>query len=85
MMIQPKKDKEEKRHPHADAEYTVFEQQDKTFGVRITVPDAYPATITSFMTETAATQWIAAHKEKVSQRPDLRRPRVPDFGRSRAT
>lgn len=76
---------EARRHPHAEAQYAVFAQHDGTFAVRVTVPDSCPTTITSFVTEAAATEWIATHKDKAGQRLDLKRPRVLSFPGSRRT
>lgn len=75
--------KREEGHPHASAEYVVFQQKDLTFGVRVSIPDSYPTTVTSFASEAAASAWIAAHKEKVKTSPGLRRARTPDFAGSR--
>ena len=77
--MRPKK--EEKGHPHADAQYVVFQQKDQSFGVRVSIPDSYPTTVTSFASEAEAGAWIAAHKKKVQDSTGLRR--APDFTPSR--
>lgn len=69
---------EAKKHPHAEALYEVFQQRDMTYGVRVTIPDSYPTTVTSFATEAAASQWIAEHREKATSRTDVKRRR--DWG-----
>ncbi|MCK6450558.1 MAG: hypothetical protein L6R19_06830 [Alphaproteobacteria bacterium] len=61
---------ETKKHPHAEALYEVFQQEDMTYGVRVTIPDSYPTTVTSFA--------IAEHREKATTRADLKRRR--DWG-----
>jgi hypothetical protein len=60
----PTKD-EKRRHPHADAEYRVYRLDDGGFGVEVTIPDAFPAKITSFATRKAAKQWAENHKKTV--------------------
>lgn len=55
-----------KKHPHADATYKIVPLTAQTYGVEVTIPDAYPATITSFASEEAAAEWIATHKEKAT-------------------
>jgi len=65
----------------AEADYKVFQQPDMTFGVRVTIPDSYPTTITSFATEAAAIQWIAEHKEKVRSRAGMKRRWTSGFQR----
>lgn len=76
----------QKVHPYAQAEYTVFEQPDKSFGVTIVTPETSPANITPFPSKAAAEQWIEAHKARVAQQaPDMRNPsrfRRPAGGRT---
>jgi hypothetical protein len=48
-------------------------QKDATFGVEVTIPDAYPTTVTSFVDEAEAKRWIARHKEVVARDESLRR------------
>ena len=55
------------RHPHADAEYRVYRLHDGGFGVEVTIPDAFPAKITSFGTRKAAKQWAENHKKTVKR------------------
>jgi hypothetical protein len=62
----------EKRHPHADATYRVFDRSDGTFGVEVTIPDTQPTMVTSFATKDKAKAWIAAHKRRVACSASLR-------------
>ena len=71
---------EKRRHPHADAEYRVYKLDDGGFGVEVTIPDAFPAKITSFATRKAAKQWAENHKKTVEkQTATVGRPML--FGR----
>ena len=54
-------------HPHADATYRVVERRDGEYGVEVCVPDAQPAMVTSFRTESEAERWIVDHKAEVDQ------------------
>ena len=75
----------QKVHPYAQAEYKVFEQPDRSFGVTIVTPETSPANVTPFPTKQAAEAWIEAHKARVAeQAPDMRNPsrfRRPVSGR----
>jgi hypothetical protein len=67
-----------KTHPHAEAVYRVVQLKDMTYGVEVAVPEAQPATITSFATAADAEAWIADHKIKVQDgRPSMRAYRKP--------
>ena len=52
-------------HPHADATYRVVRLSGETFGVEVTIPDRYPATVMSFESEAAAAEWIARDKHRI--------------------
>lgn len=54
-----------KPHPHAEATYRVVPRADKTFGVEVAIPDAYPTTVSPFATEAEAEAWIAQHKTQI--------------------
>jgi len=56
----------EPRHPYADATYRVIRQQDRSFGVEVTIPETYPTRVTSFATKADAEAWIIAHRQRVS-------------------
>ena len=67
---------EERKHPHADAVYDVFQQSDMTFAVRVSIPDVSPTTITSFASDAAARGWIDDYKAKAERRAGLKPPRA---------
>jgi len=52
-------------HPHAEATYRVIALQGGTFGVEVSIPDAYPTTVSTFATKADAEAWIAKHKSRV--------------------
>jgi hypothetical protein len=54
-----------KTHPHAEANYEVVPLPAGGFGVKITIPDSNPTTVTPFASQTAAEAWIAAHKTRI--------------------
>jgi len=54
-----------KTHPHAEASYRVLSLDDGSFGVEISVPGAYPATVTKFTREADAEAWIAQHQARI--------------------
>jgi hypothetical protein len=63
-------------HPHSGAIYRVVRRDDESFGVVVTIPDMYPATVTGFATKAAAKRWIARHKDTVT-RGDFMTRRLP--------
>ena len=52
-------------HPHAEATYRVVSLAGGGFGVEVTVPDTFPATVSSFATAEEAEAWIARTRERV--------------------
>jgi hypothetical protein len=54
-----------KTHPHAEAIYEIVPLDPGGFGVRVSIPDTSPTTVSKFQTEAAAAAWIAAHKSHV--------------------
>ena len=52
-------------HPYAEAIYEVIPLDAGGFGVRVSIPDASPTTVSSFDTKAAAEAWIASHKSRV--------------------
>jgi hypothetical protein len=52
-------------HPHAEATYTVVSLEDGTFGVKVAIPETYPATVSPFASKAEAESWIARHKTQV--------------------
>ncbi len=53
-------------HPHAEATYQVVSLPDGAFGVRVSIPDTSPTTVSSFATEAAADAWIARTKQRIA-------------------
>jgi hypothetical protein len=56
-------------HPHAEATYTVVSLEDGTFGVKVAIPETYPATVSPFASKAEAEAWIARHKTQVEAGP----------------
>lgn len=54
-----------KTHPHIEATYEVVPLDGGLFGVKVSVPESSPTTVSSFATEDAAEAWIATHKARV--------------------
>jgi hypothetical protein len=52
-------------HPHAEAIYEVVLLDAGRFGVKISIPDTNPTTVSSFDSEAAAEAWIASHKARI--------------------
>jgi hypothetical protein len=52
-------------HPHAEATYEVVLLDAGGFGVKVSIPDTNPTTVSSFDTEAAAEAWIALHKTRI--------------------
>jgi hypothetical protein len=52
-------------HPHAEAIYEVVLLDAGRFGVKVSIPDTNPTTVSSFDTEAAAEAWIALHKTRI--------------------
>jgi len=48
-------------------------ERDATFGVEVTIPDANPTTVMSFVDEAEAERWIARHNEVVARDESSRR------------
>jgi hypothetical protein len=70
---------ENRKHPHADAEYWVYRLEDGTYGIKVTFPNALPTRITSFPSRAKANDWIEAHKKIVEKHTAL--AGQPMFGR----
>jgi len=68
-------------HPYADAIYEIVPLAAGGFGVKISIQDTSPATVSRFNTEAAAEAWIASHKRRVQAQP---RPGMT-FRRSKPT
>jgi hypothetical protein len=52
-------------HPHAEATYRVITLGDEAFAVEVTIPESYPAKVSTFATEADAEAWIAEHRRRV--------------------
>jgi hypothetical protein len=52
-------------HPYADAIYEIVPLAVGGFGVKVSIQDISPTTVSSFDTEAAAEAWIASHKSRV--------------------
>jgi hypothetical protein len=57
----------QRRHPYADAKYKVYALSEGAFGVKVVIPDAFPASVTKFHSRAAANRWIASHKQAVER------------------
>lgn len=69
-------------HPHAEATYEVIRLDNGGFGVKVSIPDTSPTTVSRFATEAAAEAWIAAHKSRVQaqSQPKMFRRSNPSAG-----
>jgi hypothetical protein len=69
-----------KTHPHAEAVYEVIALESGAYGVKVSIPDRYPTTVSAFETEDAATAWIESHKSRTEAQSrfggGFRRPRT---------
>ena len=54
----------EKKHPHADATYRIVAQNDRAYGVEVSIPESSPTMVTRFATEQDAQRWIAEHRRR---------------------
>ena len=67
-------------HPYAEAIYEIIPLDGGGFGVKVSVPDASPTTVSSFGTEADAEAWIASHKSRVQAQSQpktiFRRPKT---------
>jgi hypothetical protein len=52
-------------HPHAEATYQVVSLPDGAFSVKVSIPETYPITVSTFATKAGAEAWIAEHKSTV--------------------
>jgi hypothetical protein len=52
-------------HPHAEAAYQVISLPGGTFGVKVSIPETHPTTVSTFATKADADAWIAKHKSRV--------------------
>lgn len=52
-------------HPHTEATYEIVPLDPGGFGVKVSIPDTSPTTVSRFDSEAAAAAWIALHKNRV--------------------
>jgi hypothetical protein len=52
-------------HPHAEAIYEVVLLDGGRFGVKVSITDTNPTTVSSFDSEAAAEAWITSHKARI--------------------
>jgi hypothetical protein len=62
-----------KTHPHAEANYRIFQDESGSFAVEVTIPDTYPTKVSPFATRDDAEDWIANHRRRVEAQPHLGR------------
>ena len=55
------------QHPHLGATYRVIRMKDKSYGVEVAIPDAFPATVTGLATKEDAERWIERHKNEIAK------------------
>jgi hypothetical protein len=61
-----------KTHPYADAVYEIVPLAAGGFGVKISIDDISPTTVSRFDTEAAAEGWIASHKSRLQAQSQSR-------------
>jgi hypothetical protein len=57
----------ERQHPHLGATYKITRMNDRSYGIEVAIPDAFPATITGLATEENAERWIERHKNEIAK------------------
>jgi hypothetical protein len=55
----------QRTHPHAEATYRVIPFHDGAFAVEVSIPESYPATVSTFATKADAEAWIAERRRRV--------------------
>ncbi len=48
--------------------FRIFLQDDKSYGIEVTIPDSFPTTVKSFASEEAAEAWIANYQVRLSEK-----------------
>jgi hypothetical protein len=54
-----------RNHPHAEATYQIVTLPVGSFGVKVSIPETHPTTVSTFATRADAEAWIAKHKSRV--------------------
>jgi hypothetical protein len=57
----------EREHPHLGATYKITRMNDRSYGVEVAIPGAFPATITGLPTKEDAERWIERHKNEIAK------------------
>ncbi len=57
----------EREHPHLGATYKITRMNDRSYGIQVAIPDAFPATITGLATKEDAERWIERHKNEIAK------------------
>jgi len=57
----------EREHPHLGATYKVIRMNDRSYGIEVAIPDAFPATITGLATKEDAERWIERHRSEIAK------------------
>ena len=52
-------------HPHAEATYQIITLPAGSFGVKVSIPETHPTTVSTFATRADAEAWIGEHKSRV--------------------
>ena len=52
--------------------FRIFLQDDKSYGIEVTIPDSFPTTVKSFPSEEAAEAWIANYQVRLSEKNDAK-------------
>jgi hypothetical protein len=73
-----------KTHPYTDAIYEVILLDAGKFGVKVSIADTSPTTVSSFDSEAAARAWITSHKARIPAQSQtgaiFRKPKPPAAG-----
>ena len=48
--------------------FRIFLQDDKSYGIEVTIQDSFPTTVKSFATEADAENWIANYQTRMSEK-----------------
>ncbi len=57
----------EREHPHLGATYKVIRTNDRSYGIEVSIPNAFPAKITGLATEEDAESWVERHKNEIAK------------------
>jgi hypothetical protein len=54
--------------PTTETTFRIFLQDDKSYGIEVTIQDSFPTTVKSFATEADAENWIANYQTRMSEK-----------------